>query len=149
MIDFFSTNVWLIWVIVSILLLILELSSGDFFLLCCAIGTAAGAVAAGCGVSLTLQIIIAVVVAVMSLLLIRPRLLRKLHKPERERASNVDAIIGREGVVKEEIPAGGFGYVGIDGDEWKARVDGDMPVPVGTRVRVLSINSIIITVETV
>ena len=149
MIDFFSTNVWLIWVIISIILLILELSSGDFFLLCCAIGTAAGAIAAGCDATLTIQIIIAVVVAVLSLLLIRPRLLKKLHRPERERASNVDAMVGREGIVKEEIPADGFGYVGIDGDDWRARVDGGAAIPVGTRVRVTAIDSIIITVETV
>ena len=43
MIEFFSTNVWLIWVIISIICLILELSSGDFFILCFAIGSAVAA----------------------------------------------------------------------------------------------------------
>ena len=43
MIEFFTSNLWLIWVIISIVCLILELSSGDFFILCFAIGAAASA----------------------------------------------------------------------------------------------------------
>ena len=58
MIEYLTSNLWLIWIIISILCLILELSSGDFFLLCFAIGAAVGAIVAGCGLSLTWQIII-------------------------------------------------------------------------------------------
>ena len=57
MIEFFSSNLWLIWVIISIVCLILELSSGDFFILCFAIGAAASAIVAGCGANLTWQVI--------------------------------------------------------------------------------------------
>ena len=83
MIEYFTSNLWLIWVIISILCLILELSSGDFFLLCFAIGAAVGAVVAGCGLSLTWQIIIFALVSALSLLLVRPALIRKLHKPHK------------------------------------------------------------------
>ena len=107
MIDFFTSNLWLIWIIISIVCLILELSSGDFFILCFAIGAAVGAVIAGCGASLTWQIVIFAVVSALSLLLVRPALLRKLHKPQRERLSNAEAMIGQEGRVSENIEAGG------------------------------------------
>ena len=149
MIDFFTSNLWLIWIIISIVCLILELSSGDFFILCFAIGAAVAAVIAGCGASLTWQIVIFAVVSALSLLLVRPALLRKLHKPQRERLSNAEAMIGQEGRVSENIEAGGYGRVAIDGDDWKARSADGTAINKGERVRVLKMDSIILTVEPV
>ena len=147
MIEYFTSNLWLLWIIISIICLILELSSGDFFILCFAIGAAASAIFAGCGASLTWQIIIFAVVSALSLLLVRPALIRKLHKPHRERLSNAEAMIGQEGRVSETIEAGGYGRVAIDGDDWKAcSLDGNA-IEKDTRVRVVKMDSIILTVE--
>ncbi len=147
MIEYFTSNLWLIWIIVSILCLILELSSGDFFLLCFAIGAAAGAIIAGCGLSLTWQIIIVAVVSALSLMLVRPALLKKLHKPNRERLSNAEAMIGQTGRVSEDIEANGYGRVAIDGDDWKARSADGSAIDKGSRVRVVKMDSIILTVK--
>ena len=147
MIQYFSSNLWLIWVIISVVCLILELTSGDFFILCFAIGAAVSAIVAGCGASLTLQIITFAVVSALSLLLIRPALIKKLHKPHKVRLSNAEAVIGQEGRVSEEIEAGGYGRVAIDGDDWKALSADGSPIENGTRVRVLKMDSIILTVE--
>ena len=149
MTEFFTSNLWLIWVIISIVCLILELSSGDFFILCFAIGAAASAIIAGCGANLTLQIIIFAVISALSLLLVRPALLKKLHKPTKERLSNAEAVIGREGRVTQEIDANGFGRVAIDGDDWKARSADGSAIARDSRVRVLKMDSIILTVEPV
>lgn len=147
MIEFFTSNLWLIWVIISIVCLILELSSGDFFILCFAIGAAVSAIVAGCGANLTVQIITFAVISALSLLLVRPALIKKLHKPHRERLSNAEAMIGQTGRVSEPIEAGGYGRVAIDGDDWKAKsVDGSA-IAKDTRVRVVKMESIIITVE--
>ena len=149
MTEFFTSNLWLIWVIISIVCLILELSSGDFFILCFAIGAAFSAIVAGCGANLTWQIIMFAVISALSLLLVRPTLLKKLHKPQKERPSNAEAIIGRVGRVRDAIEANGYGYVAIDGDDWKARsVDGSA-IAKDTRVRVTKMDSIILTVEPV
>jgi len=147
MIEFFSSNLWLIWVIISIVCLILELSSGDFFILCFAIGAAVTAILAGCGAGLTVQIISFAVVSALSLLLVRPALIKKLHKPDRERLSNAEAMIGKQGKVSEGIKAGGFGRVAIDGDDWKAKSADGNAIDKGTQVRVVEMESIIITVE--
>ena len=147
MIEYFTSNLWLIWVIISILCLILELSSGDFFILCFAIGAAVSAILAGCGLSLTWQIVAFAVVSALSLLLVRPALIRKLHKPQRERLSNADAMIGQVGRVSEPIVAGGYGRVAIDGDDWKSTSVDGVAVDKGTRVRVVKMDSIILTVE--
>ena len=147
MIEFFTSNLWLIWVIISILCLILELSSGDFFLLCFAIGAAIAAIFAGCGASLTWQIILFAVVSALSLLLVRPALIKKLHKPHRVRLSNAEAMVGQEGRVSERIEANGFGRVAIDGDDWKARSVDDSAIEKDQRVRVVKMDSIIAIVE--
>lgn len=147
MIEFLTSNLWLIWVIISIVCLILELSSGDFFILCFAIGAAVSAIVAGCGASLTVQIIVFAVVSALSLLLVRPALIKKLHKPNRERLSNADAMIGQEGRVSEPIEAGGYGRVAIDGDDWKAQSTDGSAIDKNVRVRVVKMESIIVTVE--
>jgi len=147
MIEFFTSNLWLIWVIISIVCLILELTSGDCFILCFAIGAAVSAIVAGCGANLTVQIIVFAVVSVLSLLLVRPTLLKKLHKPNRERLSNAEAVIGQQGRVSESIAAGGYGRVAIDGDDWKALSADGSAIDKGTTVRVVKMDSIILTVE--
>ena len=149
MIEFLTSNLWLIWVIISIVCLILELSSGDFFILCFAIGAAVSAIVAGCGASLTVQIIVFAVVSALSLLLVRPALIKKLHKPNRERLSNADAMIGQEGRVSEPIEAGGYGRVAIDGDDWKAQSADGSAIDKNVRVRVVKMESIIVTVDTI
>ena len=147
MIEYFTSNQWLIWVIISIVCLILELSSGDFFILCFAIGAAVAAIIAACGLSLTWQIILFAVISILSLLLVRPALIKKLHKPHRERLSNAEAMIGQEGRVSENIEAGGYGRVAIDGDDWKALSADGSAIEKNTRVRVIKMDSIILTVE--
>lgn len=79
MIEFFTSNLWLLWIIISIVCLILELSSGDFFIMCFAIGAAVSSLVAGCGLSLTWQIVTFAIVSALSLLLVRPALIKKLH----------------------------------------------------------------------
>lgn len=147
MIEFFTSNLWLLWVIISIVCLILELSSGDFFILCFAIGAAVTAIVAGCGANLTVQIITFAVISALSLLLVRPALIKKLHKPHRERLSNAEAMIGQQGRVSEPIEAGGYGRVAIDGDDWKAVSADGSAIDKDVRVRVVKMDSIILTVE--
>jgi len=147
MIDFFTSNLWLIWVIISIVCLILELTSGDFFLLSFAIGSAVAAIVAGCGAGLTWQIILFAIFSTLSLLLVRPALIKKLHKPNRIRLSNAEAMAGQQGRVSERIEEGGYGRVAIDGDDWKARsVDGSA-IEKDVNVRVVKMESIIAIVK--
>ena len=147
MIEFFTSNLWLLWIIISIVCLILELSSGDFFIMCFAIGAAVSSLVAGCGLSLTWQIVTFAVVSALSLLLVRPALIKKLHQPHRERLSNAEAMVGQEGRVSEAIEAGGYGRVAIDGDDWKALSADGSAIAKDTRVRVTKMDSIILTVE--
>ena len=130
----------------AVICLILELSSGDFFIICFSIGAVFTVVAAAAGLNVYWQLFIFAVCSLLSVLFIRPMALRYLHKNEPNRASNADALLGRTGRVTEAVKAGSNGYVQIDGDLWKAVSNTD--IPVGTTVRVIGRESTIITVET-
>ena len=147
MIDYFVGNMWLVWLIVSIGLLLLELTSGDFYVICFAFGAVASIVGAAIGLPLWAQVLIWAVCSVLCLYFVRPSLVRRLHGKENERKSNVDALVGRQGVVIDKISAGGFGYVKIDGDEWRSVSADGQEIPVGTNVTVISRDSIILTVS--
>ena len=146
MIEYFSANMWQVWATVAVLGLILELTSGDFFIICLAIG-AAGAALIAPFANIYWQLGVFTAVSLFSLSQVRPFVLRYLHRKEETRASNADALLGRKGRVSEAITASGFGYVAIDGDQWRAVAVGDGEIPAGTRVRVIGRESTIITVE--
>ena len=148
MIEYFLQNMWQVWAVIAITCLILELSSGDFFIICFSIGAVFAIISAVCGLSIYWQIFIFAVFSLLSVLFVRPVALRWLHKNEPNRASNADALLGRTGRVTESIPVGGNGYVQIDGDLWKAVSPSGTLIPVGTSVRVVGRESTIITVET-
>ena len=146
MIEYFLANLWQVWAIVAVICLILELSSGDFFIICFSIGAVFAIIGAIVGLNVYWQIFIFAVFSLLSVLFVRPVALRWLHKNDPNRASNADALIGRTGKVTEAISVGGNGYVQIDGDMWKAVSATD--IPIGTTVRVIGRESTIITVET-
>lgn len=148
MIEYFLANMWQVWGIIAVLCLILELSSGDFFIICFSIGAVFAIISAILGLSIYWQIFIFAVFSLLSVLFVRPVALRYLHKNEPNKPSNADALLGRTGRVTEPIHVGGNGYVQIDGDLWKAVSNSDNEIAVGTTVRVIGRESTIITVET-
>jgi membrane protein implicated in regulation of membrane protease activity len=146
MIEFFSDKIWLVWVLVSILCLILELGSGDLFILCFAIGALGGSLASALGGGIVVQLLSFAAVTLFSLYVFRPIALRFLHRKDEDRVSNADAIIGREGTVSQTIEEGGYGRVALDGDDWKAKSADGSAIDKGASVRIIDRDSIIITV---
>lgn len=149
MIEFFTQHVWLIWILISVLGLIIELGSGDLFILCFSIGALAASLTAALGLGIVPQLIAMALCALLSIYFIRPMALRYLHRNDPDRVSNADALIGREGRVSEAIAEGGTGRVAIDGDDWKAVSADGMAIKKGEKVKVVGRESIIITVERV
>ena len=94
------------------------------------------------------QVVVWAVCSVLSILLIRPHLVKAIHRGADHRESNSDALAGQIGEVSETIVAGGYGRVKLDGDDWKAEAPGAAgDIAKGTRVRVMGHQSIILQVE--
>lgn len=149
MIEYFTTNMWQLWAAIAVICLILELSSGDFFIICFSIGAVFSALAALMGLSIYAQLFAFALFSVLSIFLVRPVALRYLHRGEENRASNADALLGRRGRVVETVKADGFGRVQIDGDVWKAVTNEPADIAEGTQVSVVGRESTIITVVTI
>ena len=147
MIEYLSANLWQVWAVIAILGLVLELTSGDFFIICFAIG-AVGAAIVSPFAGFYVQLAVFAIVTALSIFQVRPFALRYLHKRDSNRLSNADAVVGQRGHVSERIPAGGgYGRVALPGDDWRALSADGQELPVGTPVQVVARESIVITVE--
>ena len=148
MIEYLAQHLWQMWAVVAVICLILELTAGDFFIICFSIGAFFAAIAVACGLGFYVQLVVFAVFTLISLFWVRPFAQRYLHKGEDNRVSNADALMGRQGRVVETVSADGFGRVQIDGDIWKAVTNESADIPEGKNVRVVGRESTIITVET-
>ncbi len=132
----------------AVICLILEMTAGDFFIICFSIGAVFAAITALVGGNIYWQLLLFAIFTLISLFWVRPFAQRYLHKGEDNRVSNADALMGRQGRVVEAVKADGFGRVQIDGDIWKAVTNEPQDIVAGKNVRVVGRESTIITVET-
>lgn len=147
MIEYFLENMWQMWALISIVCLILELTNGDFYIMCFAIGAIVTAIVSAFGLGFYGQLIIFAIASILCIFFVRPFALKYIHGKREDRPSNADALIGRIGRVSETIECGGYGRVALDGDDWKAvSVDG-RPIESGCSVKIIGRESIIVTVE--
>ena len=149
MIDYLAQHLWQMWAVVAVVCLILELTAGDFFIICFSIGAVFAAITAAVGGGIYLQLLMFAIFTLISLFWVRPFAQRYLHRGEDNRVSNADALMGRQGRVVEVVKADGFGRVQIDGDIWKAVTNETADIPADSNVRVIGRESTIITVETI
>jgi len=148
MLEYITSHLWLLWLIIAAVCMVAEMLSFDFFVTCFAIGALGALVSSFLGLPLWAQILVWALVSTVSVFYIRPAL-KAMMGNRHHRTSNADALVGREGKVIETITADGHGYVKIDGDEWRSVSASGSEIPVGTRVRVVSRESIVLTVEVV
>lgn len=141
-------EIYVVWFITALILLIVELFTASFGVVCFSFGAAAAGVAAYCGLFTIWQLFIFSAVSFIAFVFVRPFVLKFLLKKKDEVLTNADAIVGRIAVVTEEInPEKNTGRVKIDGDDWKA--ESSNIIPVGEKVEVISRESIILNVKSI
>jgi membrane protein implicated in regulation of membrane protease activity len=133
----------LAWLALAIMAAIVEVSVPHFGVIFVTVGAAAGALAAAAGFGLPVQVVVFAVVLALSLVVLRPRLLTRLSG--RGVPSRTETLMGREGVVTDDIESiVGAGRVNVGGEDWAARAV--TPLPAGTRVRVVGADGIVLEV---
>lgn len=139
-------EIYVVWLIVALVLLIVELFTASFGVVCFSFGAAAAGLAAYLGLATVWQLLIFSVVSFIAFVFIRPLVVKFLLKKKDEVLTNADAVVGRIGVVTEEINADkNTGRIKIDGDDWKA--ESSENIAVGEKVEVMSRESIILNVK--
>jgi len=141
-------EVYQIWLIAAIVLVILEIVTSGFGVICFAIGAGFAALVSGLGAGTTWQILVFAVVSLLTFIFLRPVVIRFLDKRSKDVKTNADALVGRKGVVSERIDASQHtGRVAVDGDDWKAVSENGAVIEKGTEVEIVKLDSIILTVR--
>lgn len=136
--EWLGDHEWAAWFGAAVALSVAEMLSMDFVLLMIALGLAGGGAADLLGAPLPLQILVAVVVAMGTLVFVRPSVVRRLHHGP-EITTGHAALVGRSAVVTEQVTAHG-GLVKLAGETWTARpFDDSMVIPEGATVDVFEI----------
>ena len=130
LVEWFRENGWMGWGLLAIGLAAAELLTLDLTLLMLAVGALAAGITWLVVPSLVwLQAIVGIIVAGLTLWLLRPSLLERVRNSPGYRSS-LDELMGANGVATSEITATGDGEVRVDGQVWGAR-------PYDPQVRIL------------
>lgn len=133
------------WIIVFLVLVFIELVTVNLVTIWFAIGSIAAYITTYFTDNLVIQLVVFIVVSIISLLAIRP-LAKKLRKTEFE-PTNLDRVIGKEGVVTKDITKNDYGEVKVLGNIWTAT--SKKVIKKGTQVKVLKIEGVKLLVEEV
>lgn len=141
-------EIWHIWLMVAIVFFTLEIFIPSFIVINFGVGALFATLIAAAGGSLQWQLFFFSIFTLASFFSIRPILKKWAYKRSDKVETNVNAMIGRTGIVTEKIDAAkNTGLVKIDGDIWQAiTADGGVIGP-GTIVQVVKLDSIILTVK--
>lgn len=133
----------LFWLFLIIILLIIEASSFNLITIWFAIGALGAFITTYFTNDILIQIIIFSLITIFSLILTRPLVKKFLDfKPEK---TNLDAVIGKTGVVTKKINVDEFGRVKVNGKEWTAKAEDS--IMEGTKVEILGIEGVKLIVK--
>ncbi|MEX0151523.1 NfeD family protein [Microbacterium sp. LMI1-1-1.1] len=136
-----DTWAWIGWLVVILVFLVIEMLTGELTFLMLAVGGLLGLVVGLIGAPLWAQVIVAALAAFALLTFLRPPLLRRLHRGADTRPSNVEALLGLEGLVLSRVSPSVTGQVKLaNGDVWTARTDTDTRLDPATRIEVVRID---------
>lgn len=131
-------NLWGMWLAVAMLLGVAELFSLDLVLLMLATGALVGMGLDLAGLAWQIQVLGAAATSVAMLALVRPNVVRKLHRGP-DLKHGFTSLVGQEAVALVEVTDQG-GQVKLAGEVWTARpYDDTLVIPAGARVEVFEI----------
>lgn len=141
-------DIWLYWVIFALILFIIEMFTAGFAVICLSIGAGGAAIAAATDATLEIQLLTFAIVSLVALAGVRPLLKRLFYRDGEKVATNSSAMVGKHGIVCSDVNGDDeSGRVIIEGVDWRAKsLDGDT-IPKGTRVVVVAIDSVVLTIK--
>ncbi|HPR59713.1 MAG TPA: NfeD family protein [Prolixibacteraceae bacterium] len=139
-------HIWHYWFIAAFFFFLLEIFIPGFIMGSIGLGCLIAAFGAFMQLPLWFNIILFIAGFFIGITMLKP-LLKRMEKTG-DIKTNVDGMIGKKGKVIETIdPEQGYGWVRIDGDDWKAISANNRKIASGTAVEVVAIESIVLTVR--
>ena len=139
---------WWIWILAGLGVLLLELlTPGGFYFLFFGAAAIVVGVLASLGMQPDwMQWLVFSLLSVVSLLVFRGPLLRRL-KPNEASSHAVDSLVGQSVVITEDAPAGGLGKAELRGTVWNVQNAGSELIGTGQRCRVLRVDGLKLVVQ--
>lgn len=137
------------WLIVAAIFFIVEiLTPGIFLFSCFSVAAVVTFLSSFFTKSVVLQSLIFCISSIASIYLIRP-LIVKLFTPHLYK-TNINSIIGKIGVVEEDIHNKKImGLIKVENEFWRAVCDSDEVIPKGSKVEVIKVEGVHVVVKKV
>ncbi len=136
-------SIWILWLIVIFLLTVLEAATINLVCVWFIASALVSLVVSFFVTEFYIQFIIFVLLGVILMIITRPVLIKKFGRSDVK--TNLDRVLGMEGVVTEEITKRKIGEVKVDGKKWSAI--SDEHINVGDPVIVESIEGVKLVVR--
>jgi membrane protein implicated in regulation of membrane protease activity len=140
----------IVWIVLAVVLIAVEMHHLAFFAMFGAAGAAAAAVVALIAPSLVpLQIIVAIGVAAVGVVAVRPYMSRAFaHRGPGVRIGGVHGgLVAARGVTLDQVGSDAAGHVRILGEKWLAVTWDGQPIPPATPVIVTDVTGTTLTVR--
>ncbi|MGL4907706.1 MAG: NfeD family protein [Bacteroidales bacterium] len=143
-----NIDVWQLWLAGAVIFMILEIFVPSFFCVCIGVGCMGAAIAAFCGGQTIAQLLLFSLLTIAAFFGVRPLIKRYFYKAGEAIRTNVDRLIDRTARVSERIDSSkNTGRVMLDGDCWKAVSQDGSIIEEGAIVKIVAIDSIVLTVN--
>lgn len=139
-----TLNAAVVWLIAAGILAIIEAFTLGLTSIWFAGGAVGAAIAAILGASLLVQVLVFLVISILLIAVTRPLVRKRLNN--RTEKTNVEAIIGQEGIVEKTVSQHSAGQVRADGKVWTALCP-EGEIKKGRIVIIKSIKGVTLTVE--
>ena len=142
----FTVSISIIWLVIAIICLIIEAVTVGLTTVWFAAGAVVSLILSLFDVGIPVQIVVFLVVSICLLVFTRKIFVNKLKTGSEK--TNVDALIGCEGLVISDIGDFSPGQVRMNGQIWTAvGREPDIAISAGTAVRVIAIEGVKLIVE--
>jgi membrane protein implicated in regulation of membrane protease activity len=135
-------ELWFVWVIAAIVCFVVEIFTAELMLASVGLGCLGAGAAAFFGAPVNGQILAFILTTLALMFAVRPRLKRWLYRSGDPKPLGIDAYIGRQGEITEQVQGDvAPGRVRLGGEEWRAVSHDRQPIDAGERVEVVSVEA--------
>ncbi len=138
---------WQIWLIAAGIFFVAEIITIGFLIFWLGIGALLAMIVSFFTSNIIIQTAVFVISSTILIFVTKP-LVNKITKNDKTVSTNVYSIIGKRGIVIEDINlVEGKGQIKVDGEVWSAICNGNVTIPSGTEITVLEIRGVKALVE--
>ena len=138
---------WHIWLIIAGVCFVIEMMTAGFLVFWFGVGALLTMIVSLIVDNIILQTCIFIVSSTLLIFLTKP-LVKKLYKSNKKVETNVYSIIGKKGIVTQDInETHGVGQIKVAGEVWSAKTTDGSTIEKGTQIEIIKIDGVKAVVE--